>query len=160
MRSPLLVEGRRLVGHPRVQGMLMRRTDLAILAAPCGEGGEGGWRLPLSKIRRGGVLDSTNASSSRAGSVLRYQMAKSEGSPPSLTETSCASTRNYPFLVVMYRLPCSRSLWRSRATGVAFGIMNEIPPGGPTLGCPTLRTYSPVLLLGRSNNTLMFKTIT
>jgi len=133
----------------------MRGTDLAILAVPYGEGGESGWRLPLSKIRRGSVLDSTNAPLPRAGSVLRYQMAKSEGSPTPLAETSCASTRNYPFLVVMYRLPCSRSLWRSRATGVAFGIMNEIPPGGPTLGCPTLRTYSPVLLLGRSNNTLI-----
>lgn len=45
--------------------------------------------------------------------------------------------------------------------GVAFGIMNEIPPGGSTLGCPTLRTYFPCpTVLGRSNNTLMFKTIT
>lgn len=44
--------------------------------------------------------------------------------------------------------------------GVAFGIMNEIPPGGSNQGCPTLRTYFPVLLLARSNNTLMFKTIT
>ncbi|KAL0102295.1 hypothetical protein PUN28_018669 [Cardiocondyla obscurior] len=44
---------------------------------------------PLSKIRHRVVLDSINASSPRAGSVLRYQMAKSEGTPL-LAETSSA----------------------------------------------------------------------
>lgn len=43
--------------------------------------------------------------------------------------------------------------------GVGFGIMNEIPPGGSTLGCLTLRTHTPVTMLAHQN-TLTLETIT
>lgn len=42
-------------------------------------------------------------------------------------------------------------------TGVGFGIMNEIPLGGSTLGCLTLRTHTHVVLLAQKRTTLYSK---
>lgn len=98
-------------------------------------------------------------------SVLRYQMAKSKPSSSSSSESPnvmprlCEHepkergrererVRSYPFLPpVMYQAcPRKRSPSRRKAlSGVGFGIMNEIPPGGGSaLGWLTLRTTPPI----------------
>ncbi|KAI4501530.1 hypothetical protein M0802_003407 [Mischocyttarus mexicanus] len=83
----------------------------------------------------------------------------------SAMRTFLSTFRNIMHQSVVFRLPFSgrnvslalTAPGGGTETGVGFGIMNEIPLGGSTLGCLTLRTHTHVVLLAQKRTTLYSK---